>query len=195
MKAKSLIFAIAIVLFAFSAQAQDKTTPILNQWSNIPNGVYKIVVSGQVRVTILKDKTNHYDFGTDLKNYISSGQEKEGRSLVSNGTLTINSDSVGVSGQIRIFLKDPLMDIDLSEGALLIYDTKISQPSMTVKLNNSKLYSEKRFSVDNFVLENHNGIIELKKANIDSAIFNLTQGTKNNISGSIDNQQIYVIAE
>lgn len=194
MKSK-LLLSITLFFFTLSASAQIQKEALVNQWSNIPNGVYKIVVIGQVRVTILKDKTNHYDFGTDLKNYISSGQEKEGSSFVSNGTLTINSEATEVSGQIRIFLKDPLMDIDLSEGALLIYETKISQPSMTVKLNNSKLYSEKRFSVDNFVLENHKGIIELKKANIDSAIFNLTQGTKNNISGSVDNQQIYVIVE
>lgn len=194
MKSK-LLLSIALFFFTLSAFSQIQKEAPSNQWSNIPNGVYKLVVSGQVRVTILKDNTNHYDFGTDLKNYISSGQEKEGSSFVSNGTLTINPEAAGVSGQIRIFLKDPLMDLDLSEGVLLIYDTKISQPSMTVKLNNSKLYSEKTFSVNNFVLENRKGIIELKKANIDSAIFNLTQGTKNNISGSIDNQQIYVIAE
>lgn len=109
--------------------------------------------------------------------------------------MTINSEVTGLGGQIRIYLKDPLMEIELSEGALLIYDTKINQPSMTVKLNDAKLYSEKTFDIENFVLENKKGIIELKKAYLGSSIFNIAQGSKNSITGKVSKQQIYVIDE
>ena len=66
---------------------------------------------------------------------------------------------------------------------------------MNIRLNNAKLYSENKLKVDNFVLENNKGIIELHKAYLNSAILSISQGSKNNISGNISKQQIYVLKE
>lgn len=196
MKAKLLFSTMGLLFLALVATAQEKAEINLNPWSEIPSGVYKLAVKGEVRVTIIYNKTkNYYDFGTDIQKYISSGQEKEARNYVSNGTLTITPELTGSAGVLRIFIKEPLIDIDATEGALVVFDSKITQPSMNVRLNNSKLYSEKKFSVNNFVLENRNGIIELKKANLDSAIISINKGSKNNISGKVYKQQMFVIEE
>lgn len=193
MKTKSFLIGIFLILFAFSAFAQEQTPQ--PHWSDLPSGIYSLKASGKVRVIVKTSKKNFYDFGTDLKNYISTGQEAYGTSFVENGKIIITPQTMGSASQIRLFLKDQLMDIELSDGALLVYDSRISQPSMKLKLINSKLYSEKSFGVKNFVLDNIRGVIDLKKANINSAILNLTPETQNNIEGSIDKQQIYIKEE
>lgn len=195
MKAKFLFSTIGLFFISLVALAQQKTEINLNPWSEIPTGVYKLSVRGEVRVTIIYSKTSYYDFGTDLKKYIASGQEKSARSFVSNGTLTITPEITGAAGVIRIFLKEPLIDIEVSEGGLVMFGSKITQPSMNVRLNNSKLFSEKRFSVNNFVLENHQGIIELKNASLNSAVMKITPGSKNNFMGKVSKQQMFVIEE
>ncbi len=193
MKSKTIFLAILALLFSVKGFSQEQVGP---HWSDIPNGIYKLVVSGDVRVIIKKDsKKNHYDLGTDVKEYISSGQEKEGSSFVNNGTITITKEDLGSSQQLRLFIKDQIMDVELSDGALLIYESNISKPSMKVKLNNAKFYSEKKLSITNFLLESRKGIVDLKKANFKSAILNITPSSETTISGKVSNQQIHVIAE
>ena len=92
-----------------------------------------------------------------------------------------------------MYLREPLLEIDILDGGLVIFDSKLSQASMTIRLFNSKLYSENKFKVDNFVLENNKGTIELKKANLNSAILSINEDSKNSISGTVSKQQIYVI--
>ena len=83
MKSKTIFLAILAVLFSLKGFSQEQ---VASHWSDIPSGVYKLVLKGEVRVIIKKDsKRNHYDFGTDVKDYISSGQEKEGSSFKRNG--------------------------------------------------------------------------------------------------------------
>lgn len=193
MKSKTIILAIFTILFSLKGFSQEMVVP---QWSDIPSGVYKLVVRGEVRVIIKKDsKKNHYDLGTNVKDYITSGQERDGSSLVNNGTITITKDDLGASSQLRLFLKDQIMDVELSNGALLIYESSISQPSIKVKLNNSKIYSTKKFSINNFLLESREGIVDLKKANFKSAILNITPKSETTIKGKVSSQQIHVIGE
>ena len=193
MKSKTIFLAILAVLFSLKGFSQEQ---VASHWSDIPSGVYKLVLKGEVRVIIKKDrKKNHYDFGTDVKDYISSGQEKEGSSFVNNGTITITKEDLGSSPQLRLFIKDQIMDVELSDGALLIYESNISQPSMKLKLNNAKLYSAKKLSITNFLLESRQGILDLKKANFKSAILNITPSSETTISGKVSNQQIHVIAQ
>ncbi|MCK9163527.1 MAG: hypothetical protein WCR29_02040 [Bacteroidales bacterium] len=192
MKIKQILVIIGLFLISSVASAQTKTSIDINPWSVIPSGVYKLSVKGNIRVTVIYGKTSYYDFGTDIKKYIASGQEVTARNFVSNGTITITPEITGSAGVLRIYVKEPLVEIEVSEGGLVLFDSKISQASMTVRLFGSKLYSENKFKVDNFVLENYQGIIELKKAYLNSAIMNITQGSKNNISGRVSKQQIYV---
>ncbi len=191
MKSKTIILAVIALIISFSGFSQEQAAP---HWSDIPSGVYKLVVTGEVRVIVKTDrKRNHYDLGTSVKKYISTGQEREGSSFVNNGTITITKDDLAASNEIRLFLKDQLMDIELNDGALLIYDLRISQPSMKVKLNDAKLYSKKSFGINNFVLENNYGFLELLKANIKSAVLNITPASENTIAGNVKKQQIHVI--
>ena len=112
MKTKSLLIAIFLMLFAFSVNAQEQAPQ--PHWSDLPSGIYSLKASGQVRVIVKTSKKNFYDFGTDLKKYISSGQEAFGSTFVQNGKIIITPETMGSAGQIRIFLKDQLMDIELS---------------------------------------------------------------------------------
>ncbi|MFA7081562.1 MAG: hypothetical protein WC135_03010 [Bacteroidales bacterium] len=193
MKIKQIIAVLALFLVSFFASAQSKTAIDINPWSEIPSGVYKLVVKGDVRVTVVYGKTSYYDLGTDIKKYISSGQELPARDVVSNGTLTITPEITGSPKIIRLYLREPLLEIDILDGGLVIFDSKLSQASMTIRLFNSKLYSENKFKVENFVLENNKGTLELKKANLNSAIISINEGSKNSISGEVSKQQIYVI--
>lgn len=195
MKAKQILIVIALFLIPFFASAQKQTPLEINPWAEIPSGVYKLSVKGEVRVTVISGKTSHYDLGTDLKGHIPSGQEKYARDFVSNGTLTITPEITGSPRVLRLYVNEPLIEIEVSEGGLVVIDSKLSQASMTVRLNNAKLYSENKFKVDNFVLENNKGIIELQKAYLNSAILSVSQESKNNISGNISKQQIYVLKE
>lgn len=191
MKSKTILIAVLAILFSFKGFSQDQIVP---HWSDIPSGVYKLVISGEVRVVIKKDrKKNHYDFGTDIKEYIASGQERNGSSFVNNGTIEITKADLGSNSQLRLFIKDQIMDIELRDGALLIYDSKISQPSMNVKINNAKLYSSKKFSINNFVIENRKGILELLKANLKSAVLNISPNSENTVGGNVSKLQIHVI--
>lgn len=193
MKTKQIIIAISLLLMSIVVSAQSNTALDINPWSVIPSGVYKLVVKGDVRVTVVYGKTSYYDLGTDIKKYISSGQEIPARDFVSNGTLTITPEITGSPKIIRLYLREPLLEIDILDGGLVIFDSKLSQASMTIRLFNSKLYSENKFKVDNFVLENNKGTIELKKANLNSAILSINEDSKNSISGTVSKQQIYVI--
>ncbi|HHT03613.1 MAG TPA: hypothetical protein GX005_04740 [Bacteroidales bacterium] len=195
MKAKQILIVTALFLIPFFASAQKQTPLEINPWAEIPSGVYKLSVKGEVRVTVISGKTSHYDLGTDLKGHIPSGQEKYARDFVSNGTLTITPEITGSPRVLRLYVNEPLIEIEVSEGGLVVIDSKLSQASMTVRLNNAKLYSENKFKVDNFVLENNKGIIELQKAYLNSAILSVSQESKNNISGNISKQQIYVLKE
>ncbi|MDD2530387.1 MAG: hypothetical protein PHN41_04085 [Bacteroidales bacterium] len=191
MKSKTILIAVLAILFSFKGFSQEQIVP---HWSDIPSGVYKLVISGEVRVVIKKDrKKNHYDFGTDIKEYIASGQERNGSSFVNNGTIEITKADLGSNSQLRLFIKDQIMDIELRDGALLIYDSKISQPSMNVKINNAKLYSSKKFSINNFVIENRKGILELLKANLKSAVLNISPNSENTVGGNVSKLQIHVI--
>lgn len=191
MKSKTILIAVLAILFSFKGFSQEQIVP---HWSDIPSGVYKLVISGEVRVVIKKDrKKNHYDFGTDIKEYIASGQERNGSSFVNNGTIEITKADLGSNSQLRLFIKDQIMDIELRDGALLIYDSKISQPSMNVKINNAKLYSSKKFSINNFVVENRKGILELLKANLKSAVLNISPNSENTVGGNVSKLQIHVI--
>lgn len=195
MKAKQILIVTALFLIPFFASAQKQTPLEINPWAEIPSGVYKLSVKGEVRVTVISGMTSHYDLGTDLKGHIPSGQEKYARDFVSNGTLTITPEITGSPRVLRLYVNEPLIEIEVSEGGLVVIDSKLSQASMTVRLNNAKLYSENKFKVDNFVLENNKGIIELQKAYLNSAILSVSQESKNNISGNISKQQIYVLKE
>jgi len=112
---------------------------------------------------------------------------------VNNGTIEITKADLGSNSQLRLFIKDQIMDIELRDGALLIYDSKISQPSMNVKINNAKLYSSKKFSINNFVIENRKGILELLKANLKSAVLNISPNSENTVGGNVSKLQIHVI--
>lgn len=195
MKAKQILIVTALFLIPFFASAQKQTPLEINPWAEIPSGVYKLSVKGEVRVTVIYGKNSYYDLGTDLKGHIPSGQEKYARDFVSNGTLTITPEITGSPRVLRLYVNEPLIEIEVSEGGLVVIDSKLSQASMTVRLNNAKLYSENKFKVDNFVLENNKGIIELQKAYLNSAILSVSQESKNNISGNISKQQIYVLKE
>lgn len=193
MKIKQILVIVGLLLFPVFLSAQFSSKLELPEWSKIPTGIYKLRVEGNIRVRIEISKENYYDFGTDIRDYISSGQELPASNFCSNGTLTISSEITGTPSVLRIHTSEPLVEIEVLDGGLVIIDSRLRQPSMTVKLNNGKIFSEQKLSIDNFVLENHDGIVDLKKAYLESAILNISQESKNTIEGRVSKQKIYVI--